>query len=240
MRISNKTKNNLALSFAVMIALSSILVNHVAASDGGLNLPPPLMLVNIEVSNGTTSYFNTALTNVPSGYDVINGTYPGWCVDITANMSRSPATHEVKLYSSLNPPGTLANEKWDKVNYVLNHKQGTADDIQNATWYFINMQNYTSNPPSNETFAWAMINDALANGTGFVPTTGQTVAVICDPVALLPEPTSVQISIIELTVQVIPEYPIAAISLLTLATLSLVTVYRKKTSHLYDKDRKPH
>ena len=48
------------------------------------------------------------------------GTYLGWCVDRSANMG--PETHEVTLYSSINPPGTLTTEKWDMVNYILNHK----------------------------------------------------------------------------------------------------------------------
>ena len=227
MRMGTETERNLAICVVVLLMLSPILVSHVVAADGGLNLPSTP--VTIEVSSGTESYFNTTLSDVPSGYDVTNGTYLGWCVDTTAQMGRSPATHEVELYSSISPPGTLASEKWDMVNYILNHKQGTMDDIQQAIWYFINMLGTSGNYTPTSTVAWAIVNDTLANGTGFVPQTGQTIAVICFPHALLPEPTSVQITIIEITDPVIPEFPSQAIPVLfILATLSIVIVRRRK------------
>lgn len=224
MKLGTETKRNLVIGIAILMALSSVLVNHVAATDGGLNLPSTL--VRMEVSNGTESYFNTTLSDVPLGYDVTNGTYLGWCVDTSANMARSPATHEVTLYSSSNPPGTLATEKWDMVNYILNHKQGTADDIQQAIWYFIDIDgNYTPTSP----VAWTIVNDTLANGTGFVPAYGQTIAVICYPVVLFPGAPDVQVSIIELANPVIPEFPSLAIPLLfALATLSIVILHRRK------------
>jgi hypothetical protein len=227
MEMRTETKRNLAICVVILLMLSPILVSHVVATDDGLNLPSTL--VRIEASDGTESYFNTTLSDVPSGYDVTNGTYLGWCVDTTAGMGRSPATHEVELYSSINPPGTLATEKWDMVNYILNHKQGTMDDIQQAIWYFINMLGTSGNYTPTNTVAWTIVNDALANGTGFVPGYGQTIAVICFPQALLPEPTSVQITIIEITNKVIPEFPSSAIPLLFLvAVLSMVIVYRRK------------
>ncbi|MGD0494774.1 MAG: hypothetical protein ABSB28_01885 [Candidatus Bathyarchaeia archaeon] len=191
MALNTKTKRSLAVGFAIL-AFSSILVNLVAtraAPSGGVNLPSTI--VRIEVINGTATYFNITLSEVPMGYDVANGTYPGWCVDQTAIMARSPVTHEVRLYSSLNPPGTLATQRWDMVNYILNHKQGTLDDIQQAIWNFVNgIGNYT---PSS-TVAKAIVNDALANGNGFIPESNQTIAVICLPVVLSPD---VQVSIIE-------------------------------------------
>jgi hypothetical protein len=224
MRMGTKTKRNLAIGFAIFMAFSSILVNHAVATGGGLNLPSTPVIM--EVSNSTESYFNTTLSDVPLGYDVTNGTYLGWCVDTSANMAPSPAIHEVTLYSSINPPGTLATEKWDMVNYILNHKQGTAQDIQQAIWYFIDIGgNYT--PTS--TVAWTIVNDALANGTGFVPAYGQIIAVICFPEVLLPGSPSVQVSIIELANPVIPEFPSLAIPLLfALATLSIVILHRRK------------
>ena len=225
-KISMNSKRNLAIGFVILIALSSILVNHVAATSGELNIPSTI--VRIEVSDGTESYFITELSEVPVGYDVTNGTYLGWCVDVTAEMARSPATHPVKLYSSLNPPGELASEEWDMVNYILNHKQGSAEDIQQAIWYFIHMDNSYS-PTS--TVAWTIVNDTLANGNGFVPGHGQTIAVICYPMVLLPEPTDVQISIIEVTNTVIPEFPsFLILPLFMITTLLAVIVYTKKHS----------
>ena len=192
------TKRNLAVGFAILAALSLVLVNPPVNAQSVVTLPSTF--VRMEVSNGTVSFFNTTLSNVPSGYAVTNGTYLGWCVDRTAEMTRSPAMHTVRLYSSISAPGQLANEKWDMVNYILNHKQGTAWDIQQAIWYFINLAGGYS--PTGTT-AWAIVNDALANGTGFIPQYGQAIAIICFPVVLLPQPTSVQVSIIEVNVRLI-------------------------------------
>jgi hypothetical protein len=222
--VGMKNKRNLAIGFAILVAFSLILVNHTAATDGGLNLPSTPVI--IEVSSGTASFFNTTLSDVPLGYDVTNGTYLGWCIDTSTNMALSPATHEVTLYSSLNPPATLTTEKWDMVNYILNHKQGVVQDIQQAIWYFADIGgNYTPTSP----VAWSIVNDALANGAGFVPSAGQITAVICFPETMLPGSHSVQISIIEVVTPVIPEFPSLAIPLVfALAMSSIGIVYRIK------------
>jgi hypothetical protein len=150
----------------------------------------------IEALNSTGAYFDMKLFNVPSGHDVSNGTYSGWCIDCSVEMERSPATHSVVLYSSLgSKPGNIANEKWDMVNYVLNHKQGGSLDVQQAIWYFINLiGGYSVERPLAE----AMIEDAVANGEGFIPNVNQTVAVICYPMVMEGE-EEVQMTIIEMT-----------------------------------------
>jgi hypothetical protein len=213
-----------AAALAVFVAISSILLSSVAATDSGLNLPSTPII--IEVSDGTQSYFDTELSNVPSGYDVMNGTYAGWCVDVRTEMTRSPATHEVFLYSSLNPPGELADEKWDMVNYILNHKQGDIQDVQQAIWYFIHMDgNYTP----TRAVAWIIINDTLTNCDGFVPEQGQIIAVICYPTILFPSQADVQISIIEAVNPVIPEFPsLLTLPLFFVATLISVIFLRRK------------
>jgi hypothetical protein len=231
MKPTKIVQHTLAIAIIVFFALCSITVYSVRATDG-ITVPPSPTMVTIEVVDGTSSYFLTTLTDVPSGYDVTNTTYLGWCIDVDAQMSRSPATHQVVLYSSLDPPnGTLKDQRWDIVNYILNHKQGTADDIQAAMWYFIHFDDETETPPTNQTIAWAIIDDALANGTGYIPAPGETVAVICNPVIFLPL-NPVQISIIEVTVPVIPEYPTIAITILTLTAISIGLIYAKKTRRL--------
>src|SRR3989304_51690 len=180
---------------AMIILTSTILISHAIAADDPLKLPPSTTVVILEASNGTQSYFDTKLSAVPAGYDVTNATYLGWCIDQSAEMTRSPATHTVTLYSSLSPPGDLANENWTMVNYILNHKQGEAQDIQEAMWYFINLNSGYS-PQSS--VAWAMVRHAKANGAGFVPTQTQIAAVIAYPV-FITDPSEVQISIIEVT-----------------------------------------
>lgn len=217
-------KRELAVGFAILIAFSSVLISQAAATDDELNLPSSP--IRIEVSDGMESYFSTKLSDVPSDYDVTNGTYLGWCIDARTEMPRSPATHAVILYSSNSPPGELAGERWDMVNYILNHKQGTAQDIQQSIWYFIRMDGKYV-PTSSQ--AWLIINETIANGDGFVPESGQIVAAICFPVVLHPELNSVQISIIEVQIAVIPEFPVFLIlPLFVVETLLVVAIYRRK------------
>jgi hypothetical protein len=222
-KIQMNLKKNLALGITLVIVLSFIMIGRASAEGTELNLPTTW--VKIEVFNGTDTYFNTLLSDVPAGsYDVSNGTYDGWCADIAATMSRSPDYHYVKLYSGTNPPpGNLSSERWDMVNYILNHKQGNGTDIQQAIWYFVNMdQNYT---PNSEV-AMMMVNDALANGNGFFPEGGQIGAVICLPKYDLPG-EEVQVSMIEVTYPVVPEFPsFAILSTLMLVTL-IIAVYKK-------------
>ena len=103
------SKMSSVLGLIVIVTVSLILVGRVDATDCGLNLPSTP--VTIEVWNGTESYYETLLSNVPSGYDVTNSTYLGWCVDRRCVMPRSPVTHQVALFSSCNPPSDLAGQK---------------------------------------------------------------------------------------------------------------------------------
>ena len=217
-----KYKRSLAAAFIIFTIISLTPFAKVAlATDAELKLPTTP--VRIEVFNGTESYFVTKLLDVPPGYDVTNGTYLGWCIDTRAEMTRSPATHQVRLYSSLNPPEGLQDEKWDMVNYILNHKRGTAMDIQEAIWYFIHMNSeYTPQSP----VAWEIINDALTNGSGFVPDYGQELAIICYPLYMLP--AEVQISIIEIANPIIPEFQPAHLLLLIMVTTLTATIISKK------------
>ncbi len=156
MRISKFVK-----SILIFMAISVVITAHASAIDGTLYLPSTI--VNIQVSSGIKSYFNTTLSGVSAGYNVTNTTYLGWCVDPETYISHSPATHEVKLSSSLDPPKQLANEKWDMVNYILNHKRGAVADVQQASWYFVSIVgNYTP----TRTVAWEIVNETLQNGEG--------------------------------------------------------------------------
>jgi len=105
------------MGFAILMVVSSIMVLHARAAEAELNLPSTSVF--IEVSNGTESYFITRLSSVSLEADITNGTYLSWCVDVRAIMMRSPAAHEVRLFSSANPPSELANKSWDMVNYIL-------------------------------------------------------------------------------------------------------------------------
>jgi hypothetical protein len=148
----------------------------------------PSTVVQLTVDDGTTSYFISTLSSVPAGFDVDNGVYPGWCIDRSTTMTRlSP--HDVILYSSLSPPGVLSGIDFDKINYVLNNKQGSMMDIQEAIWYFTGEFAYGDLSTDGK----AMVDAAEA--ATFDPTTAPVLAVICLP----QEDPDAQNSIIELT-----------------------------------------
>ncbi|MGB9841318.1 MAG: hypothetical protein ACPLKZ_01185 [Candidatus Bathyarchaeales archaeon] len=188
------------LIIAVIIITSAILFNYTTAASDPLLLPKGYPVI-LEASNGTQSYFLTKLSNVPSYYDVTDGVYLGWCIDTRTELPRSPAKHTVLLYSSLTPselPAELAKQKWNIVNYILNNKPAgaQAQDIQEAIWYFINLDGgYT--PKSN--VAKALVAEAEAKGAYFVPTLGQVAAVIAVPVY---PSVDVQVSVIEVTISI--------------------------------------
>jgi hypothetical protein len=188
-----KLKKSLGTSIAaVMICM--FFVGLTGANTCTLNLPTTP--VDMVVQDGTISYFVTTLSNVPSGYDVTNGVYLGWCIDTSVTIERG-TTHSVMLYSSCDPPAGLDPDivpyEWDKVNYILNNKPETAtvDEIQQAIWHYVDLHGpYTATLPG----ALAIIADAEANGGGFAPGPGEVVAVICYP----DEPEVAQVTIIEL------------------------------------------
>ena len=179
----------LAILTISALVISVFLVASVAAPDCEVSLPPgPVTMV---VHNGTISYFDTTLSDVPSGFDITNGVYLGWCIDTSVEIPRG-TEFSVMLYSSCEPPVDLEGYEWDKVNYILNHKPPTAlmTDIQDAIWAFVNLDGLLT-PTTPE--AQAMVDDAEANGAGFVPELGEVVAVIC-----YPDDPAAQMTIIEL------------------------------------------
>lgn len=186
---------------AIIIITSASSFNRTIATYDLLILPKNSII--LEVRDGTQSYYLTKLSNVPDYYDISNGEYLGWCIDTRTDLPRSPAKHIVILYSSLNPhelPAGLIDQKWNMVNYILNHKPlgAQARDIQEAIWYFINLNGGYS-PKSN--VAKMLVAEAEANGANFTPTMGQIAAVVAVPVLVFPS-ANVQISIIEVTIPI--------------------------------------
>jgi hypothetical protein len=166
----------IALGFLAMLICSSLTMT-VAASEPMVRLPT--QLVTMRAVDGTESYFEMTLSDIRPGYDVTNGSYLGWCVQTDTSMTRR-VNHTVLLYSSYDPamPVYFQSSNWDKVNYVINHKNGSRESIQNAIWYFVCNYSY----PSNDTQAQAMIAAANAadNISHFIPQAGETIAILVD------------------------------------------------------------
>ena len=72
--------------------------------------------------------------------------------------------HGVTLYSSIPTPPVLSSIQWGAINYILNHKQGSMMDVQNAIWHFTNHNAVLSKA------AQSMVTAAEAN-LGYNPLT---------------------------------------------------------------------
>jgi hypothetical protein len=127
---------------------------------------------------GPNSYWQHTLSDIGSGYDVANGSYPAWCVMENVYMTPGQTYHPVLMSSyDANLPTYAQDPDWDMVNYIINHKQGTPSDVQAAIWYFIDGQ--IDPPMPGSPAAAAMVNDALAHGEGYYPGSGGMLAVLC-------------------------------------------------------------
>ena len=127
----------------------------------------------------TDAYIHTILTGVPYDptYEVWDGTWKGWCCDKYHNIYYPNIWYDPLLFSSmapeLQPDDVRFDVPWDKINYIINHKQGTMDDVQAAIWW------YTDGLATTDPEALAMIADADANGVGWWPGEGHNLALIC-------------------------------------------------------------
>jgi len=130
----------------------------------------------IDLVYGTgMSYFDTFLSDVPNGFDVVNGHYLGWCSQKWVFIDRG-VPYSVMLYSSYDPsmPAPFQDNDWDKINYILNNKQGDWINIQDAIWYYLD---FPPNNPSDPDYQ-AMILAADTFGNDFCPDPGDTIAIL--------------------------------------------------------------
>jgi hypothetical protein len=162
------------LCTALAILISILSIQQLTAA---LNLPGTT--ITVHVTGGDDSFFDFALSGVPSGFDVGNGTYRAWCHNLfnTNDPTINGGTHQGMLVSSLSAslPAPYSSMPWDKINYIINHKKGTATDIQYAIWHFTD--GFGPDPAVNP-ISVELIAKADANGTGFVPGAGDVTAVL--------------------------------------------------------------
>lgn len=152
-----------------------------------LVLPSPA--VELSVSNGfTDATFHTKLAGVPApppNYSVSNSPshllgYLTWCVDQPDGITNG-TLYPAYLFSSYDPalPLWLQSPDWDRVNYIINHKIGTKNDVQFAITHYIGSDPRVSGRPLSANSS-NMVWQADTYGTGFVPGQGQRVAVVAD------------------------------------------------------------
>jgi hypothetical protein len=169
-----------------------------AGSEPTVNLPEDP--VSVRIYQSPYAYTLTRLSDVPEGYDVTNTGYNGWCVDIT-QLVYLWWPYNAKLYSSCGEEILTVFPKyetgdWNKVNYILNHKQGSFEDVQSAIWGTLEPE-HPERPwwwSLNQENIDGMIADAHANGADYVPGGGDVMAIV---VFIAP---NVQATVIEWTV----------------------------------------
>lgn len=181
-------KKTLLLGITVILLFSG---TTVVAEDCNLEISLPSDYITMVAVDGENSWFDIILSDIPTGYDIVDGTYLGWCAQYSIKMSRG-VNHAVTLYSSYDPdmPESFQDTDWDKANYILNHKQNYSySSIQKALWYFIDDQSYPSDAE-----AQALISDANASGSGYCPGSGDILAILVEV------HTIVQQTFLELTI----------------------------------------
>ena len=214
-------KKVLSTIVAVLILMSLMVPVAIAATAPPLVLPPNQITATWSEydlnAQASPALFGVTLGGFTGNYSVNTSTeYLGWCTELDLPV---PTTNPVSLYSTYDTnlpadaqtytdpqtPIVLSNPSllgqpipWDKLNYLLNHKQGTAKEIQTAIWLLI----WGVSPPDfavtpNVT---AMLTAANAS-INFVPAPGQIIAVLLYIDGIGHDPnTELQETVIELTV----------------------------------------
>lgn len=170
---------------------------------GLLNLPPGTVTVTHGPWNaGATSTIDIKLKSVPEGappgYHVWDKTFAGWCLEDNFQPDSPPGSLLTPLDSTDSDPlscspGDYAGIPWDQVNYLLNHRQGTAgdipatiEDVQVALWMVAGTYwhgTFTVTPEVSD-----LVTDVQLNGPGFTPSGDDIVAVILCADGLGPDP----------------------------------------------------
>ena len=213
--------NTIKIVLVLLLLAFALSTAHLvyATSEPNINLPPNQVTVKVDYPSNECYYY-VILSNIPEGYHVSNGIFLGWCVDEHHYISNGK-TYSATLYSSYASNNPHPDDDWDKVNYILNHKQGSWNDVQAAIWYFIDGGNIPSSYAGK-----AMVADADAYGEGFVPVPGETMAVV------VWIDSNIQVPIIEVCVPLqntVPEYPLGPI-LSTASFFAALGVYKRKRS----------
>jgi hypothetical protein len=187
----------IALSICTLLTCSAQTITA-ASIEPIVRLPNDYVTMTAEHADypGSQIWFNFTLIGVPSGYDISNGVYTGWCVDKYHTMDLN-VDHQVKLKSCYASDLVgFGNINWEQMNYIINHKQGkTRTSIQRAIWYFTN-----DIIPEGYPGAWAIINDTINNSAGYIPQNNEILAIAIEAQGEL------QLAFLELVIPVTNDY----------------------------------
>ena len=161
--------------------VAAILISFCGIASAYINVNLPKGPITLRVKHqGTQSYFDSTLKDVPPGYDISNGNYIGWCGHKTKNIQTNYDYNNTHLYSMYNTsmPSNLWHQNWSKVNYILNNKHPSADwwQIQYAIWYLLDFGDSGLN-----SYGWSMIENASLYGDSYCPTYFDIIGILADP-----------------------------------------------------------
>ena len=153
-----------------------------------LLLPPWMNLpgsFDFKVLAGTETYIRTVLANIGDGYDIINGTFHGWCADKFNTIYTNTLYPNTQALSSLYPhllPGTWPT-KWEAIasaNWIFNTYPPTDDpavytkeEIQDALWILFDTENGYVPTTANG----VILAEAASSHTDYSPLPGGWAAV---------------------------------------------------------------
>ena len=79
--------------------------------------------------NRDTAYFDINLSNIDPDSEIQDGRYLGWCANWSAPINTSGEVYEdIAVYT------TLGDENWNKLNYLLNHREEFMNTIEGVTY----------------------------------------------------------------------------------------------------------
>lgn len=191
-------------------AAHAVVEEAIDSSYVDLSLPALPETVQFKLASSSDSYVSTTVLDSDFFGD---SPYEGWCIDEDRTIFLGQV-YTAKVYSSYEqlPEGAVDNpEMLDEVNWIINQNlvgqtslgcEGTysASDVQQAIWYLL--EDELKFIPTCKVSEIA--DAALANGNGFEPECGETIAVVLVPVdTATHEPLDAQVTIITAQVTVI-------------------------------------
>ncbi len=143
--------------------------------------PPPAKIpdspVEMFIRQGTDTRFELFFLDVRSGYDLVDFEfYKAWCLAKNKPIRRN-AIHKVRLYNCYDPnlPPEFRGMAWNQINYIVNHKRGSKEAIQQAIWHFADSEHQTKLSVE----AAQLVEEANLKGKDYIPAEGELIAIIC-------------------------------------------------------------
>ncbi len=123
------------------------------------------------IRQGPNSRFELFFIDVRYGYDLVDFEfYKSWCLQKDKPIRRN-AIHKIRLYNCYDPnlPPEFRGMEWNQINYIVNHKKGSKEAIQQAIWHFT----YSGKPQKLSAEAAQLVEEANLKGKDYIPAEGE-------------------------------------------------------------------